>query len=71
MYKAVLRVPTVNLCFGSKIRKIGIPLQNPSFYMKLRFKGVCISRTWFSGDNYDFNDVSVSMVTIHKNDELT
>ena len=41
-------VSTHNLCFGAKIRKIGIPLQTPVFlYKKVGFKGVYISRTCF------------------------
>ena len=34
---------THNLCFGSKIRKLGIPL----YYIKVGCKGVYISRTSF------------------------
>ena len=40
---------THNLCFGVKIRKIGIPLQTPVFYIKVGFKGVFITRTCFLG----------------------
>ena len=48
-FEAVL-TSTHNLCFGAKIRKIGIPLQIPSFfffYIKVGFKEVYISRTCF------------------------
>ena len=38
---------THNLSFGSKIRKIGLPLQTPVFYIQIGFKGVYISRTCF------------------------
>ena len=38
---------TNNLCFGAKIRKIGIPLQTPVFLYKSGVYGVYISRTCF------------------------
>ena len=38
---------THNLCFGAKIRKIGIPLQTPVLLYKMGFKGVYITRTCF------------------------
>ena len=38
---------THNLCFGAKIRKMGIPLQTPVCYIKVGFKGVFIARTFF------------------------
>ena len=39
---------THNLCFGAKIRKIGIPLHTPQFfYIKVGFKGVYFSWTCF------------------------
>ena len=41
---------THNLCFGAKIRNIGIPLKNPFFYIKVGYKGVYISRTCFPDD---------------------
>ena len=42
---------THNLCFGAKIRKIGIPLQTPVLpYIKVGFKGVFIARTCFPDD---------------------
>ena len=47
--------------YGSKIKKLGIPLQNPSFYyIKVGFKRAYISRTCFP-------DVSViSMIPKHE-----
>ena len=48
--KAVLR-STHNLCFGAKIRKIGIPMQTPFFYIKVGLKGVSFSRTCFPDDS--------------------
>ena len=33
---------THNLCFGAKIRKIGIPLHTPVCYIKVGYKGVYI-----------------------------
>ena len=41
---------THNVCFESKIRKLGIPLQTPFFYIKVGFKGVSMSRTCFADD---------------------
>ena len=38
---------THNLCFGSKIRKIGIPLHNRVLLYKSGFKGVYIAQTYF------------------------
>ena len=38
---------THNLCFGAKIRKIGIPLHTPVLLYKVGFKGVFIARTCF------------------------
>ena len=40
-----------NLCFGAKIRKIGIPQHTPVFYIKVGFKGVFIARTCFPDDH--------------------
>ena len=34
---------THNLCFGAKIRKIGIPLQTQFYYIKVGYKGLYIS----------------------------
>ena len=46
---------THNLCFGSKIRKIGIPLYTPVFIIKLGYKGVYITQTCFpDGMEYVF-----------------
>ena len=42
---------THNLCFGAKIRKIGIHRCIPQFcYIKVGFKGVFIARTCFPDD---------------------
>ena len=38
---------THNLCFGAKIRKIGIPLHTPVLLYKVGFRGVNITRTCF------------------------
>ena len=38
---------THNLCFGAKIRKIGLPLHAPVFYIKVGFMGVFIAQTCF------------------------
>ena len=38
---------THNLCFGTKIRKIGIPPAYPSFAIEVGYKGVYITRTCF------------------------
>ena len=38
---------THNLCFGAKIRKIGIPLYTPVLLYKSGYKGVYITRTCF------------------------
>ena len=39
---------THNLCFGAKIRKIGIPLHTPVYYIKVEYKGVYITWLCFS-----------------------
>ena len=36
-----------NLCFGAKIRKIGMPLHTPVLPYRIGYKGVFISRTCF------------------------
>ena len=46
---------THNLCFGSTVRKIGITLQPPFFYIKVEFKRVYISWTCFP----DVKDLSL------------
>ena len=46
MGEAVL-TSTHNLCYGAKIRKIGIPLHTPVLLYKMGFKGVFIARTCF------------------------
>ena len=42
---------THNLCFGAKIRNIGISRIPQFFYIKVGFKGVYISRTCFPDVN--------------------
>ena len=49
--EAVLR-DTNNLCFGAKIRKIGIPLHTPVLLYKVGFMWVYISRVCFPDDEY-------------------
>ena len=41
---------THNLCFGAKIRKIGIPLHTPVLLYKSGIQGVFITRTCFGDD---------------------
>ena len=41
---------THNLCFGAKIRKIGVPLHSPVLLYKVGFEGVYITRTCFRDD---------------------
>ena len=41
---------THNLCFGAKIRKIGIPLHTPVLLYKSGIQGVHITRTCFPDD---------------------
>ena len=57
---AVLK-STHHLCFGSKIRKIGIPLHTPvlPYYIELGFKWVFIAQTSFPDDCVD-NGVDIS-----------
>ena len=47
-----LLMSTHNLCFGAKVRKICIPLHTPVLLYKTGFKGVFISRTCFSDENW-------------------
>ena len=42
---------THNVCFGSKIRKVGIPLQTPVFFYT-KVKGEYVSRTCFPDDEF-------------------
>ena len=44
---------THNVCFGPKLRKLGIPCKPQFFYIKVGFKGVYISRTRFPDDQSD------------------
>ena len=45
---------THNLCFGAKIRKIGIPKY---YYINVGFKGVYITRTCFHDGFYLLYDI--------------
>ena len=58
---------THNVCFRSKIRKIGIPLQTPAFlYEKRGVKGVHISRTCFLDEFLSTASVKKTrLMTIH------
>ena len=48
MLEQAVLTSTHNLCFGTKIRKIGIPLRTPVLLYKIGgFKGVFILRTCF------------------------
>ena len=38
---------TYSVCIGSKIRKLGIPLQTQLCYIKVGFKGVFIAGTYY------------------------
>ena len=61
---------THNVCFGSKVRKLGKPLQTPGFcccfffYIKVGFTGVYIARTCFP-------DVTVCVYTAASDYSLT
>ena len=49
---------THNLCFGSKIRKIGYPCKPHFFYIKVRFNGVHISWICFPDEKvHDVRDI--------------
>ena len=50
-YMVEVLTSTHNLCFGAKIRKIGMPLYTPLFYIKLGYEGVFIARTCFPDGN--------------------
>ena len=46
--RAAVLMSSHNLCFGAKIRKIGIPLYTPVLlYIKVGFQGVFLARTCF------------------------
>ena len=47
---------TRNQCFGSKIKKLGIYLQTPVYYIKVGYNGVYISRTCFPDVYMSFNN---------------
>ena len=57
LVEAVL-TSTHNLCFGAKIRKIGIPCIPQFCYIKVGFKGVYISRTCFPDDIVQFRELN-------------
>ena len=48
---------TRNLCFGATIRKIGIPLQTPFYYIKMGYDGVYISRICFPDEMFWIDSV--------------
>ena len=49
MFCEAVLTSTHNLCFGAKIRKIGIPLRIPVLlYIKVGYKGVYVTQTCFS-----------------------
>ena len=56
LVEAVL-TSTHNVCFGSEIRILGIPLQTPFFLYKSGSAGIYISRSCFPDDvsNYRFH----------------
>ena len=45
--------PTHDLCFESRIRKIGIPCKYQFYYMKAGYKGVYITRTCHPDARYE------------------
>ena len=48
LVRTAVLMSTHNICFGAKIRKIGIPLHTSVFfYIKVGFKGVYITQTFF------------------------
>ena len=51
------------LCFGAKLRKVGIPLYTPVFFIKVGFRGVFITRTCFPDGL--FIKSRVSPVNVH------
>ena len=51
MFEVVL-TSTHNLCFGAKIRKIGIPFIPQFGYIKVGFKGVYIARICFPDEDF-------------------
>ena len=60
---------THNLCFGTKIRKIDIPLHTQVYYIKVGFKGVYISWTCFPEVMLQFSmnrDVQAIFFFFHK-----
>ena len=58
---------THNLCFGSKIRKINIPLQTPVFLYKVGYQGVYSIRTCYR-DEYGTLTLTTGVCSYkHKN----
>ena len=53
---------THNLCFGAKIRKIGIPLQTPVFLYKIGVEGVYLSCTCFPDGAFIYFDFARHVV---------
>ena len=76
LVEAVL-TSTHNLCFGAKIRKIGIPLIPQFCYIKVGFEGVYITRTCFPivevqtdfcmNYNYNLTVITISNLNHDKN----
>ena len=56
---------THNLCFGAKIRKIGIPLHTQFFYIKVGFKGVLIARRCFLDGMIKGNCITATVMPNH------
>ena len=52
---------THNLCFGAKIRKIGISLHTLVLLYKSRVQGVYIARTGFPGESFFFLHVNMNL----------
>ena len=52
-YAEAVLTSSHNLCFGAKMRKIGIPLLPQFYYINVGFKGVYIRRTCLHDDIRD------------------
>ena len=52
----IVLTSTHNLCFGSKIRKLGKPLQTPFLNIKMGYKGVYFSQTCYPNDALKLED---------------
>ena len=55
-FAEIVLTSTHNLCFGSKIRKLGKPLQTPFLNIKMGYKGVYFSRTCYPNDALKLED---------------